>query len=288
MAQLDHIVLLLSTPDFENPPLWLSDNFTITEGGTHTGQSSRNKLVFFRDGTYLELFNWFDDPPDADDEKQPMGVWGRKHPGLIDFALTSPGRPEEYVDALNHRLKDNNLGVSYHQPVPGGRKRADAIQVSWKVSRPKFHTASHTPSHAFFPGGRLDAPFFCHDVTERSLRVLFDDEKATTHPCGVIGISEVRVLVPEGALKDYAPLYQAICEAEESVKGGKDIAGIKLSLPVSEAGNSCISIRASEEMGRIRERGVGISDLVISKGGEGGKEAKQLGRHGIASTIWIA
>jgi hypothetical protein len=288
MAQLDHIVLLLSSPDYENPPPWLSDYFTITEGGTHTGQSSRNKLIFFKDGTYLELFNWFDDPPDADDEKQPMGVWGRKHPGLIDFALTSLDSPEDYVDGLNRRLKDNDLGVIYHQPVSGGRKRADGMDVKWKVSRPKFHNASHTPSHAFFPGGRLDAPFFCHDVTERNLRALFDDEKATTHPSGAIGISEVRVLVPQGALKDYTPLYQGICDAEEVIKEGRDAAGIKIAVPVSGARSSRISIRAAEEMERIRERGVGISDLVISTGTAGPKEAKQLGRHGIASTIWIA
>jgi hypothetical protein len=288
MAQLDHIVLLISTPDFENPPPWLSENFTITEGGTHTGQSSRNKLIFFKDGTYLELLNWFDDPPDADDEKQPMGVWGRKHPGLIDFALTSPGSPEDYVDKLNYRLKDNELGVAYHQPVPGGRKRADGIDVKWKVSRPKFHNASHTPSHAFFHGGRLDAPFFCHDVTERNLRVLFNDENATTHPCGAIGISEVRVLVPQGALKDYAPLYEAICDTGELIKAGRDLAGIKISVPVSGVGTSRINIQASEEMERIRERGVGISDIVISAGTAGANGSKQLGRHGIASTIWIA
>jgi hypothetical protein len=282
MAKLDHIVLLLSTPDFENPPPWLSDNFTIIEGGTHTGQSSRNKLIFFKDGTYLELFNWFDVPPRPDDEKQPMRVWGQKKPGLIDFALTSTGSPEEYVDALNQRFEGNELGVAYQQPVVGGRKRADGLDVKWKVSRPKFDTASHTPNHEFFPGGRLDAPFFCHDVTERSVRVLFDDEKATTHPCGAIGISEVHVLVPQRELNGYVSLYRAICNAEDKNDGSD----IRIGTTVSRDETSTLAIRAPEDMSRIRERGVGISDIVISTGA-GDKIKQALGDQSTAATVWL-
>lgn len=35
---LDHVILLLDTPDFEDPPPWLADNFNIIEGGTHAGE----------------------------------------------------------------------------------------------------------------------------------------------------------------------------------------------------------------------------------------------------------
>jgi hypothetical protein len=34
----DHVILLLDTPEFENPPAWLTDNFNIIEGGTHAGK----------------------------------------------------------------------------------------------------------------------------------------------------------------------------------------------------------------------------------------------------------
>jgi hypothetical protein len=34
---IDHIVLLVSKEDFANPPAWLSSNFTILEGGVHSG-----------------------------------------------------------------------------------------------------------------------------------------------------------------------------------------------------------------------------------------------------------
>lgn len=33
----DHIVLLLNTPEFENLPSWLTENFNIIEGGIHAG-----------------------------------------------------------------------------------------------------------------------------------------------------------------------------------------------------------------------------------------------------------
>lgn len=36
----DHVILLLSTADFENLPPWLSDNFNVIEGGTHAGNAS--------------------------------------------------------------------------------------------------------------------------------------------------------------------------------------------------------------------------------------------------------
>lgn len=292
MAQIDHLVLLLSTPDFENPPPWLSDNFTIIEGGTHTGQASRNKLIFFKDGTYLELFNWFDIPPNADDEKQPMRVWGQKHPGLIDFALTSTGSPEEYVGALNQRVEGNQLGVAYEEPVPGGRKRTDGVDVKWKVSRPKFQVAKQTPNPKFFPGGRLDAPFFCHDVTERRVRVLFDDEHATRHECGAVGISEVRVLVPPGKLEYYASLYMDLCGVQDNFTAEHHSADVPIAIATPVSGDKMSSLvvwspYSTEDKSRIQERGIGISDVVLSTDQSGQRAKKQLDTHGIASTLWL-
>jgi hypothetical protein len=34
---IDHIVILVSKEDFENPPPWLGNNFKILEGGVHSG-----------------------------------------------------------------------------------------------------------------------------------------------------------------------------------------------------------------------------------------------------------
>lgn len=33
----DHVVLLVDSDTFEDPPAWLKDNFNIIEGGVHGG-----------------------------------------------------------------------------------------------------------------------------------------------------------------------------------------------------------------------------------------------------------
>ena len=100
--QQDHIVILVDTPFFENLPAWVTDNFTVTPGGYHDGQPSRNKLVIFADGSYLEFFNWYDTPPSLHDEHLPMRVWGPKTPGLIDFAITDTTHSAlEWVGTVN-------------------------------------------------------------------------------------------------------------------------------------------------------------------------------------------
>ena len=109
---IDHIILLVSKEEFDNPPAWLSENFNILEGGVHSGtliyhssiyvigkltfdalgQPSRNKLIVFKDGTYLELFNWFDKPPDEDAKDQPMRVWAVIYRVVDAPELRSSGR----------------------------------------------------------------------------------------------------------------------------------------------------------------------------------------------------
>jgi hypothetical protein len=62
---------------------------------------------------------------------------------------------------------------------------------------------------------------------------------------------------------------------------------IRIGTPVTGDETSGLVVRASEDLSRIRERGVGISDIVISTSA-GKRNTRQLGHHGIASTIWIA
>jgi hypothetical protein len=297
-AQIDHIVLLVSTPFFQNPAEWLSGNFTIQDGGRHTGQASRNNLICFADGTYLELFNWYDKPPPPDDENQPMRVWGAKPEGLIDFALTSTSVPaEECIKTVNARLKEppernSGLGVEYQDPVPGGRKRADGVDVKWKVSRPVFGLGDRVPAQELFPGGRLDCPFFCHDVTERSLRVDSGDESKTTHPCGATGIAACEILVPSELLSEYATLYSKILGSNPEIQPDNGC-GKSFSLDVgvpNDTKTAKVVVReahSERDLMRVRERGIGVSDLVLNTTAkvEGGKQS--LGHEGMESTIWL-
>ena len=65
LTRLDHLVILvrdleLAASDYE------SLGFTVTPGGEHADGLTRNALVPFRDGTYLELVSFLDpeDPTD--------------------------------------------------------------------------------------------------------------------------------------------------------------------------------------------------------------------------------
>lgn len=297
-TQLDHVVLLVTTPFFENPPAWLTDNFTITPGGHHEGQASRNKLIIFADGTYLELFNWYDTPPPLDAKDLPMKVWGPKQPGLIDFALTSTTMSaEECIRAVDQRLtqredKDLGLGVRFQKPVAGSRKRADGVEVKWRVTRPVFSDREKTPSLDLFPCERIDVPFFCHDVTERILRVASKDVAKTTHACGATGISACEILIPGGLLSEYSMLYGKILGSTPEVAGGT-VGGGSFSLDVGvpqAVERSKLVVRAArseKDIKRLKERGIGFSDLVIatSENLEGGR--RSFGSDGIASTIWL-
>src|SRR3954469_19194095 len=92
-----------------------------------TGGSSRNKLIIFKDGTYIELLNWISKPVEFFD-------WAGKAPGLIDFALTSSTQSaQETHDSVTERLNssssssphalagDGALGVRFKDPLHGGR-----------------------------------------------------------------------------------------------------------------------------------------------------------------------
>lgn len=296
-TQQDHIVLLVDTPFFENLPSWVTDNFTVTPGGYHEGQPSRNKLVIFADGSYLEFFNWYDTPPSLDNENLPMRFWGPKAPGLIDFAITDTTRSaEESVGTVNERLskgpeKDAGLGVKFGSPIAGSRKKADGVEIKWKVTRPDFYTGEKTPGQELFAGGRIDVPFFCHDITPRTDRVPSLDESKTTHPCGATGIAACEILVPKNLLPEYASVYSKILGSKLEPAAGQNSHILDIGVPQGP-GRSTVVVRAAEteaDIKRMHERGVGFSDLVIAiKSTEpGGKTRRPLGSTGIESTIWL-
>ena len=278
----DHVILLLSTSDFERPPAWLSDNFKILEGGEHTGleephfplpvgftnisrgQPSRNKLIVFADGTYIELFNWMERP-------QNPNPWTDKTPGLIDFALTSmpPSTAESLREEVMGRLKpekgDHPANVKYEEPIAGGRTRKDGVPVKWKLTRPvPASTTPIGPPIVTASGHCQDLPFFTHDVTERDIRIPFDDKEKTTHPCGAIGISTIEVLFPTSQYCKYILLYQMVLgEWATPLKGGRITQEHQFRLKSPAEGPSSTAILARHEQTErdslwLRDRGSGI------------------------------
>ncbi|KAL3496513.1 hypothetical protein BJX62DRAFT_221857 [Aspergillus germanicus] len=209
---IDHLLLQFSQEQFETLPQWILDNFTVIDGGVHTGGLSRNKLIIFRDGTYLELYNWIARPED----------WRERLPG--DFALTTldpltaEASQERIANALAGTPGDGGVGVTYSPPREGGRKNAEGFDVRWKIVKPGYTKADATPGDEFYPRGRTDAPFFCHDITPRTRRFTYDLTSVTQHPSGATGIKRIEVLVPRGELSRYSDVYASIVGAapEES------------------------------------------------------------------------
>src|SRR3954454_7959124 len=86
-AALDHIIILLPHSTLEQLPSSLNSAFTVIPGGRHADGLTENKLIVFSDGTYLELIAFL---PSTTPALRAAHWWGNKHPGIIDFAYTSP------------------------------------------------------------------------------------------------------------------------------------------------------------------------------------------------------
>ena len=167
-VRLDHLVILVSdldraARDYERL------GFTVTPGGTHADGLTRNALVPFRDGTYLELVS-FIDPEDPRDN-----VWGWRSfaasgGGLIDFCASS-----EDLERTSRDLR--GAGLSVEGPDEGGRTLPDGREIRWLSSRVR-------------QGGRV-LPFLIQDLTDRGQRV--PSGGAAEHPNGATGIARLEV-----------------------------------------------------------------------------------------------
>ncbi|GME38374.1 hypothetical protein GTA08_BOTSDO10228 [Neofusicoccum parvum] len=194
--QLDHFIVLLPHRDILDPPSWITRHFTLSPGGRHADGKTENKLIVFQDGTYIELIAFIDDDPTNKDGHW----WGDKRYGFIDWALTSPSvgdasRAAARLDEWAGKQTDQDLaGFAYAQPRQGGRRKPNGEEIAWFVT---------------FPQGakRGVAPFWCHDVTPRELRVPADPHDLQ-HPCGAVGIGNL--VVSTAASARLAGAYDAI------------------------------------------------------------------------------
>lgn len=255
------------------------------------GGSSKNKLIIFGDGTYIELFTWVnhDEPIEAS--------WLDKPTGLIDYGLTTL-RPYTAAVNYNHisrRLEredgDAGLGIKYDAPRAGARKRQDGVEVKWEVTRPRFSTSVTTPSADLFPTSRLDAPFFAHDVTARVIRVPFDEDDLISHPSKATGIAGVDVLVPPDSLTAYTTLYSSLTGvAPDQITDGSGKKGctFKLTTPTSQGEGPVIRVRvptSDQDDEWLRSRGIGIREIQLSVTGRKGHGVEPLAQDGLGATI---
>ncbi|CZT46169.1 uncharacterized protein RSE6_06563 [Rhynchosporium secalis] len=285
MAHLDHVIVLVPYASLANPPAWISENFTITPGGQHADGRTENRLICFRDGSYVELIAFVND-----DAKNRQGhVWGDRQFGIIDFALThSTGDASALFSELEKRLeavkwKDGEVKVAYEPPKAGGRTRPDGIDVRWTVTQPKVDTGYQ----------RGELPFFCHDITPRSVRVP-NCERALTHPSGAYGIKQLTIYVPESRTETLPRAYAAIAGASDSMN--KDFHGILLERQVKITGTQdvrLVSQTPGEEwqLDAMRERGgvfLGVLTFGAMVGPDGLESSRRMAdRQGSFGEIYL-
>jgi hypothetical protein len=170
LTGLDHLVILVE--ELEDAVAGYEElDFRVTPGGEHADGLTRNVLVPFVDGTYLELVAFID----PDDERD--NVWGwrqflRTGGGLVDYCAASDDLP---ADA--RRLVEEGFGLD--GPDTGGRTLPDGTQIRWKSARIRQE-------------GRV-LPFLIEDETPRRLRV--PSGPSTKHPNGATGISQLLISV---------------------------------------------------------------------------------------------
>ncbi|CAG8961868.1 hypothetical protein HYFRA_00013668 [Hymenoscyphus fraxineus] len=217
---LDHILILLPYETLTSLPSSLTDNFTISPGGSHSDGLTENKLIIFRDGSYIELIAFT--PFAHESGGRSTHWWGNKKEGeFIDFALTTDSKTVDYqqnFEDVNSRLGQVS-GIQYEKPRAGARIRPDGQKVEWFVTFPKVGGESGISQRGVLP-------FFCHDVTERRLRVPLD-EKNVTHPCGALGVKKFNVFVGEKDADQLRERYGKVLGVGNSIEGNFEVPSLK-------------------------------------------------------------
>lgn len=205
---LDHLILFLPVdPDTKFPKLtsFFEKNFTLAPGGTHADGLTSNILILLADGCYIELISFIDPSNDVSSHWWASGL--QQH-GWIDWCLTNSATPQDSWKAIG------GAEGSHGEPVEGGRKRADGVDVKWAVTFPKGERGGQSSR------GRV--PFFCHDITERQVRVPLSQEK-TSHPSGILGVKELTVIVRDKELlKETGDVYAKLF-GKEGVRRGDEV-----------------------------------------------------------------
>ena len=157
--------------------------FNVTEGGRHTHAPTRNALIYFEDGAYLELIEWL---RPANGEKWYECLRGAGE-GIVDFALC----PQDIRSVIS---RTGGEGAAYHPAVPGSRVQPNGDEIRWQLG-----WATNN-----------ELPFLCADITPRVLRVR--EGACRNHPNGVKGIR--RVIVGVLSLDKAVPMFERLLQMQ--------------------------------------------------------------------------
>ncbi|RDJ27698.1 VOC family protein [Bosea caraganae] len=235
--RIDHAVIV--TDDLDRAIAdWRGRGFTVEPGGTHP-RGSVNALISFADGAYIEIIAF----PVPQEDFFWWRVLQSDGPGPIDLALL----PEDLDAAL---AQAGAAGLGYNAAQDGGRKRPDGETLVWRTARP----------------AATDLPFFCFDVTPRSLRV----PAPPRHANGATGLSGISLAVSD--LDVSARRWQALIGRPVTIVG--PLPGLEAAAAFLDLGATRITLLAPESPGvgavaeHLVRRGQGLFGLSFA--GTGG------------------
>ena len=145
---IDHVLIAVEDLDLAIEQ-YQNLGFEAYYGGEHPNHGTHNALVPFSDGFYLELIA-MKDPELANQFPHTSKIAStlEKQNRYMTFALDA-----DILDFEISRLRQ--FGHQIHDPIDGGRKRYDGVDVAWKT--------------AHFEDGGL--PFIIEDITQRGVRI---------------------------------------------------------------------------------------------------------------------
>ena len=159
--------------------------FNALYGGVHTGGTTHNALIYFADGSYLELLAPTGNAPDPGATRTDFSALVAGGEGLIGCAFGA-----ENLQSAAAPMRERGLALT--ELRKGGRERSDGVALQWESVGIE---------------GSL-SPFFIGDVTAHTLRVL-DDTDSTAQPNSVTGIAEVHFLKSAALSQRYAQIFGA-------------------------------------------------------------------------------
>jgi hypothetical protein len=129
LATVDHLVY--ATPDLDAGIRRIETLFGIraAAGGQHPGRGTRNALVALGPATYLEIIGPDPEQPNPA-EPRPFGIDGLQAPRLARWAAKSDDPERVARDAAV-------AGVIVGPVIPGSRRRADGVMLTWRYTDPR-------------------------------------------------------------------------------------------------------------------------------------------------------
>ncbi|PRP74404.1 hypothetical protein PROFUN_10302 [Planoprotostelium fungivorum] len=191
MPQLDHLVLLVPREVLDQPPESLTTVFSLYPGGQHADGKTFNTLILLEDGVYIELIAF------STENLKEGHWWGSMPNGWIDWALL--GEPS---DDVRKSLTGTILHPIVDSPLQG--------KMFHTVSHHKVEGREETAKR--YDGRGVDnrrgnVPFWCHDLTDRTLRV---PPPPSPHPSKVTSIRQLTFIVHRERLPRYRDFYSSL------------------------------------------------------------------------------